>query len=240
MLTSIDLFSCIGCHALGFSRAGIKTIALCENQPERIAILARRFPGIPIYEDVRGFTYPLKPDIVIGGPPCQSTSMASAIHGRRTGAHSLWPYMLQVCVTLRPSWVVVEQPIGNKGWEAQVSRGLLAAGYHVARAQLAACDFGAPYLRRRVFLVAHSNLRRLEIAWAAIPRALDQTKRAAAARGDWDPDIIEAMRVDASTAGEVDPTPSRQRKLRIQALGDSNPPHFAELIGRVIVQAENE
>src|SRR5258708_3363874 len=93
-MKSLDLFSCIGCHAIGFERAGIETIAFCEDRPERQAQLRKRFPGVEIYGDVRdGFWDVLLTDIVIGGPPCQKTSVAAAIHGKRTG-ESLWPYML--------------------------------------------------------------------------------------------------------------------------------------------------
>ena len=40
------------------------------------------------------------------------------------------------------------------------------------------------------------------IAWRAIPSAIDRVKRAANARGDWDPDKLAAIPVDARSAGE--------------------------------------
>ena len=236
-MKSLDLFSCIGCHALGFQRAGIETWELCESVPERRAELEKLFPGVFIHEDVTDL-WPIPcADIVVGGPPCQRTSVAAAIHGHRTGA-SLWPYMLQIYLYSGADWCVVEQPPGNLAWETEVSRTLSQAGRHVARFEFGARDLGAPYLRRRVYLVACTSLPRLQIARLAIPSALEEVKRAANARGDWDPYQLAALPVDARSAGEFDRgMGSRARQQRIEALGDSNPPHMAEVIGRAIVAA---
>ena len=247
-MRSLDLFSCIGCHAIGFARAGIDTVAFCESHPARRSEIARQFPGVPIHDDVRKPGYSLgfgaeKPehslgiDIVIGGPPCQRTSVAAAISGHRTG-ESLWPEMLRVGINVGTKWFVVEQPPGNAAWEAQVSDDLSRAGFHVARFEFGACDVGAPYLRRRVFLVASACLPRLEIAWASVPSAIECVKRAANARGDWDPGKLATLPVDARAAGEFDRgMASAARRERIEALGDSNPPHMAEVIGRALKEA---
>src|SRR5438270_704888 len=146
-MRSLDLFSCIGCQALGFERAGIETIAFCENDPWRRERLNERFPGKYVHDDVRTLRgeWGSSADIVIGGPPCQRTSVAAAIHGKRDG-ESLWPDMLRVCDLLRPDWVVVEQPPGNAAWEAEVANDLRCSSYHVGRSEFGACDFGAPYL----------------------------------------------------------------------------------------------
>jgi site-specific DNA-cytosine methylase len=236
-MKAIDLFSCIGCHAIGFKRAGIETIAFCEiNRWRRKAIWDLEL-GAPIFGDIRGY-YPCRQaDIVIGGPPCQATSVAAAIHSKRTG-DSLWPEMLRVGLDANAEWFVVEQPPGNEAWETEVCNDLSATGRHVARFEFGACDVGAPYLRRRVFLVACTSLQRLEIARQSLPRAIDETKRAADARGDWNPDQLATIPVDARAAGEFDRGPASQaRRERIEALGDSNPPHMAEAIGRAIMAA---
>jgi site-specific DNA-cytosine methylase len=236
-MLSLDLFSCIGCHAIGFQRAGIETAALCEIETWRQKVLRANFPGVPIYDDVRYIDPYIEADIIIGGPPCQQTSVASAIHGFRSG-DSLWPWMLKACNLVSPDWIVVEQPPGNATWEAQVASDLQSDGWHVGRFEFGACDVGAPYLRRRVFLVACTSLPRLEVARLALPRAIDETKRAANARGDWNPDQLATLQVDARSAHEFDRGPaSRRRRDWIEALGDSNPPHMAEAIGRAIMQA---
>lgn len=241
MLRVLDLFSCIGCHAIGLHSAGaFSTAQFVEINPYRQSVLATRFGGIPIHGDVR--TYRGKPgsaDVVIGGPPCQRTSKASAIHGYRTGA-SLWPEMRRVCNDVRPEWIVVEQPHGNAEWEAEVSEDLRRDGYHSARLEFEARDLGAPYERRRVFVVANPRLSRLALAWQAGPREIDRLKRAAAARAYWSPDQLFSGRVDALSAGEMVRSESRLRRERIEALGDSNPPVMMEVIGRAILAAHGD
>ena len=233
-MRSLDLFSCIGCHALGFHRAGIETVLLCESREYRQNILAERFPGVPVHGDIKTLR-PVAADIGFGGPPCQQTSVSAAIHGKRSG-ETLWPEMRRV--TALCEWVVVEQPTGNKAWKTEVADGLSRDGRHVARVEFAACDVGAPYRRRRVYLIACSSLPRLEVAWRSVPSAIASVKRAADARGDWHPDKLRALRVDARSADEMDFGPkSKQRFERIEALGDSNPPHMAEVIGRAIMAA---
>jgi DNA (cytosine-5)-methyltransferase 1 len=237
VLQSVDTFSCLGSHATGLERAGIGTLEFCEINPYRRSVLQRLFPGKPVHDDIHTFSPRHRGGILIGGPPCKKTSAASAIHGKRTGA-TLWPQQLRVGLDMEAEWIVVEQPPGHAAWEAKVGDDLSGAGYHVARVEFAACDVGAPYLRRRVFLVACPSLTRLEIAWRAVPSAIERTKRAADARGDWNPDQLGTLRVDARSAGEFNSALSAARVERIKALGDSNPPHMAEVIGRAIVAAE--
>lgn len=227
----LDLFSCLGAHAIGLHRAGFATSAFVEANPWRRAVLARRFPGIPIHDDVRTYEPRVgEASVLIGGPPCQSTSVAAAVHGRRDGG-SLWPAMFRVAHRVRPEWVVVEQPPGNARWESDVSRDLLCINYHTARLEFEARDVGAPYERRRVFILACPSLPRLEIAWRAGPSAIERVARAADARGAWDAGVLRTLRVDARSAGEMERSEARPRRERIEALGDSNPPEMAEVIG---------
>lgn len=236
MLKSLDLFSCIGCHAIGFERAGFETAALCEVNEWRRAKLKERFPNTEIYKDVR--TVPAtKADVVFGGPPCQRTSVAAAIHGKRDG-ESLWPYMLKAGLDAGAEWFVVEQPPGNSEWERAVSADLCAAGRHVARLEFGAGDVGAPYPRRRVYIMACTSLSRLEVSWSAVPSQIEWVKRAANARAAWCPDILATLPVVAIDAGEMDRgEKSRERRQWIEALGDSNPPEMAEVLGRAIMRA---
>lgn len=227
----LDLFACIGCHAIGFSRVpGFATTRFIEANPVRRAILARHFPVIPQHDDVRTYTgRGGEADIVIGGPPCQATSVAAAVHGYRSGV-SLWPDMLRICLDVRPEWVVVEQPPGNAEWEADVARDLAHSGWHSARLEFEARNVGTPYERRRVFILACTSLPRLAVAWQAGPSEIERVARAADARGAWDPSVLRSLRVDARSAGEMERSESRLRTERIEALGDSNPPEMAEVI----------
>jgi len=222
----VDVFSCLGFHSIGLQRSGpFEIAALCEVNPRRRQELSRLHPETPIYDDIR--TMPvIAADVIFGGPPCQQTSVAAAIHGKRTG-ESLWTEMLRVGAECE--WIVVEQPPGNRAWEAQVADDLSRTGRHVARFEFGACDVGAPYPRRRVYLIACASLPRLEIAWQAGPSAIERAKRAATTRGDWHPDTIPAFDLDAWRSEDV-----HERRERIEALGDSNPPAMAEVIGYML------
>jgi site-specific DNA-cytosine methylase len=224
----LDVFSCIGFHGLGLKRAGdFEIAALCEKNPRRRHELARLHPGTPIYDDIT--TLPaIAADVIFGGPPCQRTSVAAAIHGKRDG-ESLWPHMLRAGINAGAEWFVVEQPPGNAAWEAEVTADLSQAGYHVARFEFGASDVGAPYPRRRVYLIACTSLSRLEIAWQTGPSAIDRAKRAAMARGDWHPDTIPTFDLDTWRTEDV-----HERRERVEALGDSNPPAMAEVIGYML------
>lgn len=228
----LDVFSCLGFHALGLLRTGpFELVGICEVNEWRRDILNLRHPGALIHDDI--CTMPVVPaDVIFGGPPCQRTSKAAAIHGYRSGV-SLWPYMFVIGLRAGVEWFIVEQPPGNATWEAEVSGDLSRAGFHVARFEFGASDVGAPYPRRRVYILACTSLSRLEIAWQAGPSAIERAKRAAVARGDWNPDTIPAFDLDAWRSEEP-----AERKEAIEALGDSNPPAMAEVIGHMLMAAQ--
>lgn len=236
MIRVVDLCSCIGLHKDGLDRVGgFRHVLFCEADPWRRDVLARRHPGTPIHDDVRTLAG-VDADFVFAGPPCQTGSVAAAVHGYRTGDPSLAYQCVRVGVQARAEWIVLEQPTGNSGWEANVSQRLAYSGYHVARLEFEARDVGAPYPRRRVYLLACPSLPRLEVAWREGPRAIERVARAADARGAWDPDQLASLPVDARSAGEHDRGPmSRERKAWIEALGDSNPPGMAEVIAHCVL-----
>lgn len=53
MLSAISAFSGVGGIDLGLERAGIRIVAQCEADPYRRRVLARHWPGVPCFEDVR-------------------------------------------------------------------------------------------------------------------------------------------------------------------------------------------
>ena len=228
----LDLFSCVGSHALGLHAAGpFETVQFVEINLFRRRVLAHHFPGIPIHDDIR--TFPGAPcDIIVGGPPCQRTSVASAIHGRRTG-ESLWGEMRRVVSESQPRWVVVGQPPGAREWEAEVTRGLAEIGLSARWIDLSALSLGAPHTRRRRFAIANADVSRLEIARMSVAREVDSGAWGTAPGNPWDAPYSGVVGVAPGAPGGMD------RRARIEAIGDSNPPIMMTMIGRAIMAAES-
>lgn len=120
----LSLFSGVGMIDLAASWAGIETVAFCEIEEYPQQILAKRFPGIPIYNDVRELTAERlkndgieKIDIICGGFPCQDVSAA----GKRTGftdskgnttRSGLWSEYARLISEIKPKWIVAENVQG--------------------------------------------------------------------------------------------------------------------------------
>jgi DNA (cytosine-5)-methyltransferase 1 len=161
-----SLFSGIGGFDLGFERAGMRVAWQVELDPYCRAVLARHFPDAERFEDVRevgaGNLAPV--DLLCGGFPCQDLSAAgrgAGIDGARSG---LWSEFARIVRELRPRYVVVENVpalLSGKGkrWErgpiGRVLGDLAEARYDAEWACLSAREFGAPHLRKRVWIVAY-------------------------------------------------------------------------------------
>ena len=161
-----SLFAGIGGFDLGLERAGMRVSWQVELDPYCRAVLARHFPQAVRFEDVRevgaGTLEPV--DLICGGFPCQDLSPAgrgAGLDGARSG---LWGEFARIVRELRPRYVVVENVpalLTGKGkrWDrAPVGRvlgDLAEAGYDAEWACLSAREFGAPHLRKRVWLVAY-------------------------------------------------------------------------------------
>ena len=161
-----SLFSGIGGFELGFERAGMRVSWQVERDAFCRAVLARHFPDAARFEDVRevgaGNLAPV--DLICGGFPCQDLSSAgrgAGIDGARSG---LWSEFARIVRELRPRYVVVENVpalLSGKGkrWErgpiGRVLGDLAEARYDAEWACLSAREFGAPHLRKRVWIVAY-------------------------------------------------------------------------------------
>jgi DNA (cytosine-5)-methyltransferase 1 len=130
----------------------------CEIDPYCRKVLAKHWPDVHCYEDVRELdeTTP-KVDLICGGFPCQPVSTAGK---RQAEADSrwLWPEFARVIGLLRPRYVLVENVPGllTKGM-GFVLADLSSLGYDAGWGCVSAADVGAPHLRNRVFIIAHTD-----------------------------------------------------------------------------------
>src|SRR6201992_4439649 len=138
----------------------------CEIDPFCLAVLAKHWPNVERFSDVKQLTGQLVHercggiDLVCGGFPCQDLSLAgkgAGLDGSRSG---LWRPMLRVVREVQPQWVVVENVPGllSRGYD-EVAGGLEKAGYACETLVGGACDVGFPHRRKRVWIVAprHGN-----------------------------------------------------------------------------------
>jgi len=159
-LTCGSLFSGVGGMDIGLSRAGFKHKFFAEIDPYCRAVLAARFPGIPIYEDVRDVDASAGHVAVLaGGFPCQDLSVAgkrAGLAGERSG---LFYEFMRVADAIRPRAILLENVEGlyssNGGRDFGVVLDALAErGYLATWRTLDAQHFGVPQRRRRVFVCA--------------------------------------------------------------------------------------
>lgn len=161
-MKALSLFSGIGGLDLAAQACGIETEAFCEIEPFPVAVLQKRFPGVPVLPDVKevnGLDFRGAVDVVLGGFPCQDLSLA----GRRAGLidadgnvtrSGLWYEMLRIIAEARPRYVVAENVRGavNAALDA-VKEGLEGENYKVWPVLIPAAAVGAPHQRERLFIL---------------------------------------------------------------------------------------
>ena len=159
-MTVFDLFSGIGGFSLGLERAGFTTNYFCEIDPYCRGVLARHWPHVPCFEDVRTVRgADLAPvDLLCGGFPCQDISLAgkgAGLSGERSG---LWFEYARLIDEIRPRYVLIENvsALRSRGLD-RVLGSLAALGYDAEWHCIPACAVGAPHRRDRIWLVAYAE-----------------------------------------------------------------------------------
>jgi len=169
MLKVLDLFSGIGGFSLGLESTGhFETIAFCEKDEFCQKVLQKNFKNIPIEGDVRnvkGDKY--KADVVVGGFPCQSISIAGKQKGKDDDRF-LFPEMLRVIKEVKPRWIIGENVqnlinISNGTILREIVEGLETEGFEVQCFSISASSQGAWHKRERVWIIASNTNNRLSI-----------------------------------------------------------------------------
>lgn len=161
----LDLFSGIGGISLGLERAGMETVAFCEQNKHAQAILKKHWPNVPIYDDVcevNGEQFRGAIDLVCGGFPCQDVSGAGKQAGFSGERSSLYVEMLRIISECRPRYALFENVTGlltgDRGrWFAKFLYDLAAIGYDAEWHCISASYLSAPHHRDRVWIIAYPS-----------------------------------------------------------------------------------
>jgi DNA (cytosine-5)-methyltransferase 1 len=245
MMRVLDLFSGIGGFSLGLERTGgFKTVAFCEIEPFPRRVLAKHWPEVPIYEDVRTLTADrlaadgITVDAICGGFPCQDISVAGERMGLDGARSGLWSEIARLIGELRPRVVIVENVTGllSLGF-GRVLGDLAALGYDAEWECIPATYLGAWHRRDRVWVVAHPN---------EVSRLKGRTQKPIFQQSDLSE---QSPRVAAGWPGRSNlPAPKLcgagdgipNRVDRIGSLGNAVVPQIPELIGRAILASLKE
>jgi len=164
-LKLLSLFAGIGGFELGLERSGgFETVAQCEIDPYCLKVLAKHWPEVKRYEDIRNLTADrlaadgITVDAICGGFPCQDISTAgkgAGIEGERSG---LWSEYARLIGELRPRVVFVENvsALLGRGLD-RVLGDLSALGYDAVWDCIPASAVGAPHRRDRLWIVANAR-----------------------------------------------------------------------------------
>ena len=157
-INTVDLFSGCGGMSLGFQNAGFNIVASYDNWDPAIEVYRQNF-NHPIFkkdlsdDEVKEHILGFKPEIIIGGPPCQDFSIAGK---RQCGERAnLSIKFAEIVTDIRPKWFVMENvynieksPMLGKAIEI-----IKAAGYGITKRVLDASYCGVPQARKRFFMI---------------------------------------------------------------------------------------
>ena len=244
---------------MGLERSGgFKAVAFCEIDKYCKKVLAKHWPEVPIYSDVKTLTARqlradgITVDAICGGFPCQDISVAGTGRGLKGERSGLWTEFARIISELGPRYVIVENV------SALLSRGLgrvlgdlASIGYDAEWHCIPASYIGAPHRRDRVWIVAYSNHGQRKQQDDSICSRGNAVNTCSEEMADSDCPMLERQRIASRIQKErnsfsgtswwsTEPNVGRVahgiplRVDRLKALGNAVVPQIPEIIGRSI------
>ena len=163
-MTYLSVCSGIEAATVAWKPLGFKPVGFAEIEPFPCELLKQKYPNVKNYGDITQYEKwnTGQFDILVGGTPCQSFSIAGKRGGTDDIRGQLMYSYLGIVGKYKPQWVIWENVPGvlssNNGYDfASFLAGLEECGYGWAYRVLDAQYFGVPQRRRRVFVVGHSD-----------------------------------------------------------------------------------
>ena len=169
----LDTFAGAGGFSLGFQQAGFRVIGAIERDEWAADTFRYNHPAATtLVGDIQSFSSPVlssmfpverRPDVVLGGPPCQGYSVCRRHAGDpRDPRNTLFSEFVRMADVFEPFLMVMENvPNITKAMTSKKQRvidvivgEMRTRGFHVYYDVLQATDFGVPQIRRRLFVVA--------------------------------------------------------------------------------------
>ena len=157
---------CSGVEAatVAWHKLGWNPVAFSEIEKFPSEVLAHHYPSVPNLGDMSNYkewNFGEKTiDLLVGGTPCQSFSVAGLRKGLEDPRGNLALIYCGILDKFRPKWFIWENVPGvlssNKGRDFGSFIGAVGElGYGFSYRVLDAQNFGVPQRRRRVFVVGH-------------------------------------------------------------------------------------
>ena len=161
----VDLFAGCGGLSLGFQNAGFDIVGAFEWWNIAADCYEANFTH-PVYRDdlsdvecAIGKVSALRPEVIIGGPPCQEFSHAGKrIEDKRA---ALTEVFAKIVTAISPIWFVMENvDRAHKSEAYSTARAIFqAAGYGLTELILTSSYCGVPQRRKRFFCIGSLNSR---------------------------------------------------------------------------------
>ena len=158
----VSLFSGGGGLDFGFIKAGYEMVWAIDSEKNAVETYRANFGNHIICDDINKVSVSSLPkcDIVIGGPPCQSFSLAGNRKVDDARGQLVWKY-LEIIEHLQPRAFLFENVTGLLSAKSQngekvyplLTKAFEELGYCIRASVINAADYGVPQRRKRVFIV---------------------------------------------------------------------------------------
>lgn len=208
-MNELALFAGAGGGILGGILCGFRCVCAVEIEPHARAVIAARqndgtLPPFPIWDDVctfDGYAWRGIVDVVSGGFPCQDISAAGKGAGIGGAKSGLWREMARIIGEVQPRYVIVENsPMLVIRGLGTVLGDLATMGFDARWGVLGADDAGAPHVRKRIWIVAHTHSARPQMQ-----RQSDRSSETLTGTGSGGQDVAdtdEGRRIGTSASQE--------------------------------------